>query len=111
LASYYAASDLLLFPSLAENFSLVLIESMACATPAIAFDTGGIGEMVEHGINGWLAPHGDAEALAQGLQFALHNTQVRAAWGERARQATLARCNEDSFLQAHLDLYRLVLAD
>lgn len=111
LAAYYAASDLLLFPSLAENFSLVLIESMACGTPAIAFDTGGVGEMVEHEVNGWVAPQGDTPALSYGLKRALDDKEMRAAWGESARKAVLAKCSEQRFLQAHLDLYRKVLAE
>lgn len=109
LASYYAASDVLLFPSLAENFSLALIESMACATPAVTFDTGGITEMVEHEVNGWAAPRGDTKALAQGLEIALGNEAIRTAWGNNARRTTLAKCSEQGFLQAHLQLYRLTL--
>lgn len=109
LASYYAASDLLLFPSLAENFSLALIESMACATPAITFDTGGIKEMVQHEVNGWVAPRGDIEALAHGLKTALDDKEMRVTWGKNARKVTLAKCSEQSFLQAHLNLYRSVL--
>jgi glycosyltransferase involved in cell wall biosynthesis len=111
LATYYAASDLLLFPSLAENFSLVLIESMACGTPAIAFDTGGVGEVVEHEVNGWIAPQGDTASLAYGLKKALNDKQMREAWGRSAREAVLAKCSEQRFLQAHLDLYRKVLAE
>lgn len=111
LATYYAASDLLLFPSLAENFSLVLIESMACGTPAIAFDTGGVGEVVEHEVNGWIAPQGDTALLAYGLKKALNDKQMREAWGRSAREAVLAKCSEQRFLQAHLDLYRKVLAE
>jgi len=110
LADYYAASDLLLFPSLAENFSLVLIESMACATPAIAFDTGGIKEVIEHGGNGWVAPHADTVALSHGLATALAHKELRAAWGENARKTVLAKCSEQRFLLAHLDIYREVLA-
>jgi glycosyltransferase involved in cell wall biosynthesis len=110
LAAYYAASDVLLFPSLAENFSLVLIEAMACGIPAVAFDTGGVREIVEHEVNGWIARYGDTEVLSYGLRRALEDSEMRTAWGENARKATLAKCSEQRFLQAHLSLYRRVLA-
>jgi glycosyltransferase involved in cell wall biosynthesis len=46
MAEYYAASDLLIFPSIADNCPLVVLEAMACGTPVIAFNTEGAPESV-----------------------------------------------------------------
>ncbi|WP_244163338.1 1,4-alpha-glucan branching protein domain-containing protein [Paenibacillus pectinilyticus] len=57
-------ADLCLVPSLYEPFGLVALEAMACGTPLIASEIGGLAEIVTHGINGCLFPPGDSEALA-----------------------------------------------
>ncbi len=51
----FSAADIFVFPSLADNLPLVLQESMACGTPMVAFDVGGIPELVRPGITGYLA--------------------------------------------------------
>lgn len=109
LAAYYAASDLLIFPSLAESFGLMLCESMSCGTPAIAFATGGIEEIITHQHDGWLAPTGDTDALSFGLKTALEHTEMRRQWSDKARETVLSRFAEPIFLQAHLALYQKIL--
>jgi glycosyltransferase involved in cell wall biosynthesis len=56
LALLYANSDLLLFPSLTETFGNVTLESLASETPVLAFKSAAAGELIEHGVNGWLSP-------------------------------------------------------
>lgn len=69
LRTYYQAADLLLFPSLAENFPLSILESMSCGTPVVAFDAGGIKEQIDNKINGYIARYKDAEDLLKGIEF------------------------------------------
>lgn len=109
LAKYYAASDVLLFPSLADNLPLMLLESMACGTPAVAFATGGIPEIVTHGQDGWIASHGDVAGLVAGLRTLLGNSELRQSWGQRARARALRDFNEQKFFSAHAELYQKVL--
>jgi glycosyltransferase involved in cell wall biosynthesis len=54
LATLYASADLLLFPSLTETFGNVTLESLACATPVLAFNCAAAGEFITHQKNGWL---------------------------------------------------------
>jgi glycosyltransferase involved in cell wall biosynthesis len=110
LAKYYACSDLLLFPSMADNCPLVLLESMACGTPAVAFDSGGIGEIIDHQSDGWLARRGNAEELVNGIDAAMDDEQLRFAWSCKAREKVLKRYDETSFLEAHLSLYESLLS-
>lgn len=56
-------ADLCVFPSLYEPFGLVALEAMASGTPLIVSDTGGLSDIVDHGVNGYKVPTGDANPL------------------------------------------------
>ena len=77
MALCYAAADLFVSPSLAENLPNTLIESLACGTPAVAFDVGGSAEIVTHGVTGYIARPGDAADLASGIEFLLDENELR----------------------------------
>ena len=73
LAEYYSLADVFVLPSLAENYATVSLESMACGTPVVGFDAGGIPEqLTEH--KGIVVPVGDQQAFT--------NAILRAANGE-----------------------------
>lgn len=72
LAKYYSAADMLLYPSIADNCPLVVLEAMACGLPVVSFNTGGISELVEHKINGYIAGYKDAQDLKTGLEYLLN---------------------------------------
>jgi len=64
VAPVLKAADLLLLPSETESFGLVALEAMASGVPVVASDVGGLPEVVEHGVSGYLAPVGDVQAMA-----------------------------------------------
>lgn len=84
LATLYASADLLLFPSLTETFGNVTLESLACATPVLAFDCAAAGEFITHRKNGWLAQCDDRQSY---IQYALEITAHPATLSQ-ARQHT-----------------------
>ena len=69
LAKCYAAADAFITPSLEDNLPNTVMESLACATPVIAFTTGGIPDMVKHLENGYLAKYKNATDLADGIEW------------------------------------------
>ena len=71
IANVYAVADVLVLPSLEDNLPNTVMESLACGTPVVAFNTGGIPEMVEHKRNGYLAEYRSAGGLMKGLVYVL----------------------------------------
>jgi len=85
LPAVMAALDILAHPSLEEAFGRVLIEAMAAGRPVVASAVGGMPEIVEDGVTGYLVPPSDPEALASRI-FSLANPNVRRCVGRAARE-------------------------
>lgn len=68
LRLYYSAADVFVLSSLADNLPNVLIESIACGTPCVAFDAGGIADVVRNGITGFLAEYRNSNDLADKIR-------------------------------------------
>ena len=84
LPSFLAASDVVVLPSVREQFGQVLVEGMACGLPAIAVDAWGPADIVAHGETGWLVEPDDPVSLANALVYAVNCPRERARRGERA---------------------------
>jgi N-acetyl-alpha-D-glucosaminyl L-malate synthase BshA len=65
VAQLLQEANLLLLPSQTESFGLVALEAMASGVPVIASNVGGLPEVVEHGVTGFLAPLGDVDQMAE----------------------------------------------
>lgn len=109
LALYYSAADIFLFPSLADNLPLTAIESMACGTPVIGFAVGGLPEIVDHDLNGWLVPSKDVDGLVAGLTIARTDADRLRHWAENGLQKVKACYQPSVFLERHLSLYDSLL--
>ena len=109
LAQYYASSDLYVFPTLADSFGLVAIETMACGTPSIAFKTGGVPEIIEHNINGWLVKQKDIKGLVEGIQLVMREPERLARWSSNGLKKIMHEYSAEKFLSSHLKLYNSVI--
>lgn len=109
LAQIYSASDALVIPSLQDNLPNTVLEAMACGTPVIGFDTGGIPDMVRHGRNGLLAKCGDAEDLSEKIVQAIRVPDALSNMGREAREIAVAEYRQDIVARRFVKLYEQVL--
>ena len=87
LPLYYNAADVCVVPSYYESFGLVAIESMACGTPVVASRVGGLTTTISDGETGYLIPWRCPEPFAERLELLLDNDELRASFGQAAREA------------------------
>jgi D-inositol-3-phosphate glycosyltransferase len=84
LVYYYSAAEVVVMPSHYESFGMVALEAMACGTPVIASDVGGLSFSIEDGFNGYLVPGQDPDALAGKVALLLRRPSLRDHLGEQA---------------------------
>lgn len=89
LPYYYSAAEVLVMPSLYESFGMVALEAMACGTPVIASEVGGLGYLVQDGETGYTIPDSDPEALCNKLSGLLGDAHLRETMGLRAAEYAL----------------------
>ncbi len=105
-ALFYSACDLFVVPSQIETFCLTALESMACATPVLAFRTGGLPDLIEHRKTGLLADNvGSREDLARQLQWALAERNLLKGIGKEARVAVERKFTIEHYAQAYEAIY------
>jgi glycosyltransferase involved in cell wall biosynthesis len=104
LAACYAAADAFLIPSLEDNLPYTVMESLACGTPAIAFTTGGIPDMVQHEYNGYLAKYRSAESFADGMEWIIKHPE-KEKLQQQARQMVMDKFSESIIADKHIKLY------
>lgn len=110
MALLYRAVDLFVTPSLEENLPNTIMEAMACATPCVGFDIGGIPEMIDHEKNGYVARYRDAEDLARGINFVLDEERYDELSANAAHKAVEA-WNEESVVRKHIELYERMVKE
>jgi D-inositol-3-phosphate glycosyltransferase len=86
LPYYYSAAEVLVMPSLYESFGMVALEAMACGTPVVASQVGGLAYLVRDGETGFTIPDNAPDALCEKLSLLLGDPQLRSTMGRRAEQ-------------------------
>ncbi|MGB0238022.1 MAG: glycosyltransferase family 4 protein [Cycloclasticus sp.] len=108
LRAVYSAADVMVVPSLQENLSNAIMESLACATPVVGFEIGGNGDMIEHEINGYLAKPYDTADLASGIEWIL-NASNYSELSANARNKVLTEFDNAVVAKRYVALYESVL--
>jgi glycosyltransferase involved in cell wall biosynthesis len=106
LSVFYSAADVFVIPSLQDNLPNTVLESMACGTPVVGFDTGGIPDMVRPGETGWLADTGNVPALRKSIETALADDDARQRLGERCREVVENEYTLEVQAQRYSHLYQ-----
>lgn len=105
LIALYSACDLFMAPSLQDNLPNTVMEAAACGLPTVAFDIGGMADLIEHGVSGWLAHAADVGSLAEGIIRGARDDTWRVAAGLAARRHAEANFSYPTVAAAHLALY------
>lgn len=104
----YAIADLFLLPSEYESFGLSALEAMAAGTPVVATNSGGLPEIITHGVNGYLSNIGDIESMGNFAKNILANEKTHNAFKIAAREQAL-RFDIENIVPLYESLYQNVL--
>jgi glycosyltransferase involved in cell wall biosynthesis len=106
LRALYSAADLLVVPSRQEAFGQTASEAHACGTPVVAFRTGGLPDIVDHQITGYLAQPFEPHDLAAGIRWVLADPSRRQALGNAARHRAVQLWNPTRVAGLYAEVYR-----
>lgn len=107
VAKAYSMADVLVIPSILENYPNVIIEAFACQLPVVAFNVGGIPEQVIHKKTGWLAQMKSSHELAEGVMWVLNNS-IKYHIGENCLKYFQENCSYSSMWKNHQPLFNLI---
>ncbi|HTV53363.1 MAG TPA: N-acetyl-alpha-D-glucosaminyl L-malate synthase BshA [Terriglobia bacterium] len=102
-------ADVMLLPSELESFGLAALEAMACGVPAVCSQVGGLPEVIRDGVEGFLVPVGDVQAMSARALEILTDPAKRESMGQAARSRALAEFCSNKIIPLYEDLYRRVL--
>lgn len=111
LPELLSSANVFLLPSGEESFGLSALEAMSCEVPVVGSNIGGISEVVTHGYNGYLAPLGDIDAMANYVITLLSNKETFNTFSQNARRAAIENFHIDSIVQKYEDVYNRVAAE
>jgi glycosyltransferase involved in cell wall biosynthesis len=106
----FSAADLFIFPTRADNLPLVLQESMACGTPMVSFNIGGVPDLVRPGITGYLAHPEDTQDFCDGIVKLLEDEQLRKTMSQNCRAIALAEYSLELQAKQYINLYQQILS-
>ena len=109
VSGWYRAFDAMILPSANEGTPVVVIEALAAGCPVVATSVGGVPDVVREGVDGFLVPMGDTEALAERLARLARDPDLRAAMGEAGRESVPPRYAVERLVGDIDELYRSLL--
>ena len=108
LSAAYEACDVLAVPSREDNMPLTAMEAQISGRPVVGYSIGGLPDIVDHQITGYLASPWDCNDLATGLQLALGDSLSRGSWGANAREHGIRTWSYAHVANRYLELYEQV---
>lgn len=105
----YSAADVTVAPSMQENLSNTVMESLSCGTPVVAFNIGGMPDMVDHQYSGYLACPFELDDLAAGMMWVLEDKARHDMLSQHARQTVVERYALKTVANRYLTLYQDIL--
>ncbi len=108
LVTLYNSVDVMIVPSLQENLSNAIMESLACGVPVVGFDIGGNADMIDHERNGYLAKPFSTIDLAFGIEWVLNNYNYKILC-QNARNKVLNNFDSVVLAEKYIELYKSIV--
>jgi glycosyltransferase involved in cell wall biosynthesis len=109
IAKAYNCADVFVVPSLEDNLPNTVMEAMACGVPVVAFNVGGIPDMIQDNENGLLVQVQNSQELAQKINYLLENKEVRTRLGQAGFQTVRERYTLAIQAGNYINLYKSLL--
>lgn len=109
IIAYGQASDLFVLPSLEDNLPNTVMEMLAMGVPVVAFNNGGLPDMIDHKQNGYLAYYKSAESLARGIAWVITDLEFSPRLRKAARKKVLHNFEMNLVAEQYLELYQSLL--
>ena len=109
LALLYSATDVMVVPSRQDNLSNTVVEPLSCGTPVVAYDVGGMPDIIDHKLNGYLAKPFDTSDLAAGINCVLSDENRHKELCIKAREKAMNCFDIKKVAGQYAELYREVL--
>ena len=110
ILNVYNSVDLFVTPSLEENLPNTIMEAMACGVPCVGFNVGGIPEMIDHLHNGYVADYKSAEDFANGIHWALSESEYQSL-SEEACRKVVSSYSESAIAKRYIEVYNKITGD
>ena len=111
LSVFYSLADLFVIPSRQDNLPNTVLESMACGTPVVGFDTGGIPDMVRPGKTGWLAEVENTRALRSAITEGLSKDAKQNRMGTQCRKVVETEYTLEIQAERYRELYEQMIGN
>lgn len=111
LAEIYSAVDLMVISSREDNLPNTVLESIACGTPVVAFNVGGISDMIAHKMNGYLAAPLDTADLANGIEWILADEERYSKLSRQARIKAETTYSPEIIAKQYESLYQSLIKE
>ena len=108
LIDLYNLADIMVVPSLQENLSNSIMESLSCGTPVVCFNIGGNSDMVKHKFNGYLAEKNNIKDLSDGITWILDNLENK-DFSNKARKYTIENFSYQIVAKKYIEFYEAIL--
>lgn len=111
IASVLKASDIFVCSSISESGPMTVWEAMSMAKPIVSTNVGDVATYIDDGVNGFMVPPGDSDALANRVDLLLRSPELCKSFGDRARQVAIQRLDVRIAAQKHESFYRIIVGN
>lgn len=106
VALYHNMLDIYAAPSIRESFGVAVLEASACGKPVVVSDAGGLPEVVDDGITGYIVEKENAELLADKIEKLIFDERLRISFGKNGREKVLKDYNWNASVETMINIYK-----